>query len=192
MKLLTVGLLGLLLATGANAAELNLSWTNASQNMDGSTIPATGANSLETTELVWGNCGAGNVPTGTVTTVIRSTTVPGRAESTTITVNPGTWCVHARHKNVANVYSPYSAPVTKTVLDSPATPGAPQMLTVTEMTAFTLIKQDNRFVLLPVGTVPGGTACDSTQYVNGHYVVPTSAVTWSGTVRPVVVVAKCG
>jgi hypothetical protein len=55
-----------------------------------------------------------------------------------------------------------------------------------------VIKTKNRFVLLPVGTVPANTPCDTTQSVNGHYAVPRDAVTWSGTVEPDVVVAQCG
>jgi len=194
MKFIVAGAAGLLLAFGAHGADLNLSWTNASTNVDGSAIPTdiTDISSLKTTELEYGSCGVADIPTGTLTTVIRTTTVPGKAETTTITVTPGTWCVHARHQNLGNVYSDWSVSKSKTVLETPNTPNPPGGLTVTEMVAYTLVKQSNRFVLLPVGTVPGGTLCDSSQTVNGYFVVPTEAVTWSGTIRPVVVVAKCG
>ena len=45
--------------------------------------------------------------------------------------------------------------------------------------------------MLPVGTAPAGTQCDTTQSVNGYYVVPRAAVIWSGTIKPPVVVASC-
>ena len=57
--------------------------------------------------------------------------------------------------------------------------------------AYTVIKRDNRFVLLPVGTVDAGQSCDVDQSVNGRHAVDVAAVTWTGTVRPVVVVADC-
>jgi len=64
-------------------------------------------------------------------------------------------------------------------------------LTVTDLTAFYVIAQRDKFVMLAVGNVPAGTACDETQPVVGHYVVPRDTVTWAGTVQPEVVVAKC-
>lgn len=63
--------------------------------------------------------------------------------------------------------------------------------TVTEGTVKTVVRTDNRFLLLPVGTVPLGTSCDVENSVNGHYAVPRDQVTWSGNVQPQVVVAEC-
>ena len=56
---------------------------------------------------------------------------------------------------------------------------------------YNVVKKPNGFVLVQVGTVPLNTTCDPLQYVNGYYAVPVSTVTWSGTVKPIVVVAKC-
>lgn len=70
-------------------------------------------------------------------------------------------------------------------------PEPPEGLFVQEVTVFTLVKQSNRFVLISVGTVPPGTQCDPEQNVNGYYAVPVSEVAWAGSVRPVIVVAKC-
>jgi hypothetical protein len=60
---------------------------------------------------------------------------------------------------------------------------------------FMALRQTDRLVMLPVGTVPGQTACDPNNGVVAagvsYYAVPTSAVTWSGTTRPEVVFAKC-
>lgn len=56
---------------------------------------------------------------------------------------------------------------------------------------YNVLKRDNRFVLLVVGNVPAGVTCDPEQQVNGRYAVPVSEVQWTGTVRPVVVLADC-
>ena len=63
----------------------------------------------------------------------------------------------------------------------------------------TVSKTPGRFLLLAVGTISLGTACDVTQEVNGHYAVPLDAVVWSDPARnagtaslPLVVVAQCG
>jgi hypothetical protein len=57
---------------------------------------------------------------------------------------------------------------------------------------FYVVQQTDRIVSLRVGTVPLGTPCDKTQVINGMMVVPRAKVTWAGTVKPFVVVAKCG
>ena len=81
----------------------------------------------------------------------------------------------------------------------PQQPPVPPTLTVQEgaQTAYTLVQSENRLALVPVGTVPAGTECDTAQQIsdaNGvrGYVVPRSVVQWAGTVRPQVVVAQCG
>lgn len=60
-----------------------------------------------------------------------------------------------------------------------------------EPNAYRLVMRTNGFVLVAVGTVPLNTPCDMNQTLLGMNVVPTSAVTWLGTVRPIVVVARC-
>jgi hypothetical protein len=62
----------------------------------------------------------------------------------------------------------------------------------TEVTVYYAVQQPERFLLLPVGTVPIGTTCDPDTSVNGFYSVPPSEVTSTGTVTPMVVLAKCG
>lgn len=70
---------------------------------------------------------------------------------------------------------------------------APPILTQEELVVYTVVKQPNRFVLLPIGTVPPGVSCDMANQVNGHGVVPTESVDWASasSARPVVVVANC-
>jgi hypothetical protein len=79
-----------------------------------------------------------------------------------------------------------------TFITLPTEPNPPLMVG-SDLTAFTVVKQDNRFLLLPIGTVPTGTACDPTQSVNSHNVVPVESVDWTSETgsRPLVVVAKC-
>jgi hypothetical protein len=76
-------------------------------------------------------------------------------------------------------------------LISDITPEPPTNLTVANTTVFTVVQQKDKFILLVVGTVPPDTVCDPNQRTNGHYAVPVAAVTFTGTVRPVVVVAQC-
>jgi len=185
----------LLFSFSVIAGEMTLTWTNATSMTDDSLIPTdvSDPNSLAKTEIEYGTCSVVNVPEEPYTTVVVDTTTPGAQESFKIdTIEPGVWCVWAKHQLKNGVYSAYSAPVSKTILDTPVVPDPPTDFNTIETIAYTLVKQIDRFILLPVGTVAVGTKCDPTQYVNGYYVVPITSVTFSGTVRPVVVVAKCG
>jgi hypothetical protein len=87
--------------------------------------------------------------------------------------------------------SAMSAQVSKFISADISPPKAPSGLIVEDTVAYTVVKALDKFVMLPVGTVPASTPCITDQMVNGYYVVPRSAVTWSGNVRPDVVVAKC-
>ena len=100
----------------------------------------------------------------------------------------GTYCFVATAYDTAGNESVESNVASKTVVTAPAPPTA---LTVANLTAFTVVKQEDRMVLVAVGTVPPDTACDSTQSVNGRFVVPRAAVTWGGSIEPLVVVADC-
>jgi hypothetical protein len=88
--------------------------------------------------------------------------------------------------------SAYSSIGSKNIV-APLIPNPPTGLTVQQgATAYYVIQQENRFVLLPAGRITGPTQCDEDQQVNGHYAVPRAAVQWFGDVRPLVVVAPCG
>lgn len=90
--------------------------------------------------------------------------------------------------------SAQTSTVSKTILDAP--PNPPGNFVVTATLAYTVVKQVDRFVMLPVGTVPADTACSAANSISNatgtYYVVPRHVVTWSGSVRADVVVAKCG
>lgn len=55
----------------------------------------------------------------------------------------------------------------------------------------TVVRTRDAFILLPVGTTSEAVTCDPANGIKGHYAVPRDSVTWSGTVRPQVVVAEC-
>lgn len=84
--------------------------------------------------------------------------------------------------------SAFSNEVIKSLIE----PGPPVII-AQEEAVFTVIKQPNSFILLPIGTVPAGTTCDPSNSVNGLGAVPTDDVIWTSPTgsRPIVVVARC-
>lgn len=93
------------------------------------------------------------------------------------------------------VESTQSATVCKTPGPPPSTtPSAPPSISVTVSgaVAYQMIQTTNKFVALAVGTVPAGTALDTSQFINGMCVVDRSKVAWYGSVKPLAVVSPCG
>lgn len=114
-------------------------------------------------------------------------------------VGPGTYA-HYVTASIAGVESDPTNIVTDTIGAPPppkpnAPSGAKSTVTVSGPTAYSVIKSDQTLVLLPVGTVPLGSVCDTTQGVvrsgNMFNVIDRSLVTYSGTARPLVVLAQC-
>lgn len=195
-----ISLLLFLFVAPVYAADVTLNWTNATRNDDatpenpeGTLIPTdtTDPNSLATTTLYWGACLADDMPViteGLELTI--PTTIPGNAETAQIVITtPGRWCVVGIHTNLAGSSSRYSNPAIKEVFNVPQ---PPDNLTVQSMTVYYVIQRTNRFALLPVGTIPVGSSCIGTEYVNGYYAVPREEVSWSSNTQPQVVVAQCG
>lgn len=182
--LLAIALLAI--AGPAIAGEAALSWTQPTTNVDGSAIPASGTGRLVGNRVEWGTCSTANV-FGTVigqqawTTPRTSYTVTGLA--------PATYCFRAFASTTYGESGP-SAVASKTIL--PPMPNPPGNIMVADLQVYTVIKTKDRFVLLPVGTVPAATPCDPAQSVNGMNAVPRDAVQWTGTVQDDVVVARCG
>lgn len=78
----------------------------------------------------------------------------------------------------------------------PNKPGAPNVKqSVTAPTVFSVLKAVDSLVLIPIGTVPNGTTCDTSQGVirDGVFYgrVETSAITFTGTARPLVSFGVC-
>lgn len=167
----------------AAATNLTLTWTAPTQNTDTSAIagPITynlyGGMQGQALTLLSG------MPIST-TTNVRSN------------VNPGTIC-YAVTAVVNGLESAQTPPVCTTILAPP--PNAPSGLTVTMATlggtAYQVIQNPNALVMLPVGTVPAGTPCDIRNAVlsNGaaFYGVPKTAVTFSGSLKPLEILASC-
>lgn len=176
--------LTLVFALAAHAGTASLTWTHPTQYTDNTPIAA---GAITATEINYGACNAAK--TGLLATpapVVVSVAYPAAARDI-MGLAPGDWCFQAR--TIAGSASAWTAFVNKTIVQMPPQP--PSNLTVTQLTVYHIQKREDRFVLLPVGTVPADTVCDPTQSVNGYFVVPRAAVIWSGTVKPPVVVASC-
>lgn len=183
-----VWMLLVIFAFAANAGTADLTWTQPTQNVDGSAIPASGTGRLTGNRVEWGSC-TGTAPNygfgvqagqQVFTTPTAVYTVPNLA--------PGTWCFRAYASTTYGESGP-SGVAAKVI--APPLPNPPSGLTAAGGMVYHIQKRENRFVMLPVGTVPAGTVCDTTQSVNGYYVVPRDSVAWSGTVKPPVVVSPC-
>ena len=107
---------------------------------------------------------------------------------------PDTYYFVATAYNAAGVESAPSNEAVKNV-EAPLIPnpptGLPHFVTVAE-SVYTIFRQPGKIILVPVGTIPLGTACDVTQTVNGRYSVPMDDVEWSGNIDPVIIFAECG
>jgi hypothetical protein len=158
------------------------------QNTDGSTIPASGTGSLTGARLEYGTCATTGANPTFGTKAGEITVAPTATTWSVPNLNPGTYCVRGYWKNTFGNESSASNAVSGPVNAPTPNPGT---LTVSIPTVYTVIKSRDRFVALPVGTVPLGTVCDSSQPILAYHVVPVSKVTWTGSARPEAVVAKC-
>jgi hypothetical protein len=97
--------------------------------------------------------------------------------------------------NQQGQFSDFTGPVTNKVEALTAMATATlnvESFSTYETAVYNVVKKNDGFVMVVVGSVPLNTLCIRTQTVNGYYAVPVSKVTsWTGTVRPIVVVAKC-
>ena len=161
----------------SGSGSVDLRWTPPTENEDGSPLT-----DLAGYRIYYGLDDGGPYPHAD------DISDPSAIDYTVERLAAGDWYFVATAYNLANVESAYSGQAARSIQ---ANPDPPQNLQVVDITVFTVLKRDNRFVLLPVGTVPVGTPCDSEQSVNGRHAVDVAAVQWTGTVRPVVVVADC-
>jgi len=181
-------LMGLLFCTTAHAADATLTWTNPTQYTDNSPIAA---GALTQTSLIYGKCNATN--NGLLATPAPVTVaVPQPTTTKVITgLGAGVWCFAARSETATD-QSDFTAYVSKTIVLKPQPPTG---LTVTALTAFMAVRQQDRYAMIPVGTVPASTACDANNGViaggKTYFAVPTSAVTWFGATQPTIAVATC-
>lgn len=168
-----------------DAGTLNVNWTNPTAYTDGTTLAAA---DITQTRVEYGTCGTSTPLSFGVKA--GETVVTGGATSAVInSLAPGVYCVQAK-TTAQGIESDASNVATKTLL--PPKPNPPAAVTIGSLIAYDIIKQPGKLVLLAVGKVAGGIACDTTQSVNGLYAIPTDAIAWFGTVRPPVAFAACG
>jgi hypothetical protein len=147
----------------AGAGEAHLTWVAPTKNCDGTPIG----------------------PLAKYTLLYGKQTVDLPLAPLAYTVNdltPGRWWFSLSVVNTAGERSEFTThwkdiPASEFVVASPD--------------VFALVKRVDRIVLSKVGTVALGTVCNPAETVNGKYVVPKAAVTWSSLVRADVVVASC-
>ena len=177
-------LLLLLLAPSLSLAanSVVLTWTAPAQNEDGTVI-----DQPITYKIYKGTTGQSNKPL-----LVGSVSALTYTDSASI-LSGQTYCYEAT-ANTVKGESVHTNEVCKTL---PATkPNQPGSLTATTLTAYYIIQQKDTPVMLAVGTVPAGTACDPNKamLVGGDTfsVVPSTALVPYGSVKPVLVYAKCG
>jgi len=176
-----IALVLLALAPAATAATVTVDWTNPAFNTDGTPLAAS---SITRTRIEYGTCAGAAFGTKAGEFVTAGAVIT----ATSPNLAAGTYCFRA-FTTAGGVESDPTGAVQAVV--APPKPNPPANLRAAARVAYTVIKQRDRFVMLPVGTVPAETACDPAQGVNGYNVVPRAAVSWSGNVRPDVVVAQC-
>ena len=172
----------LLAASAAGAVPINIGWVHPTKYVDGTDLPLS---HITGTRIEWGTCNADN----TFGTKLGEVIAPAPSVNISTPDLPvGTYCIRAFTRVVSGTESNPTTVLAHTI---PPVPTPPTNLRVSSLVVYNVVKQTDRFVMLPVGTVPAGTACIGGQSVNGYYAVPRASVTWTGSVRPVVVVAQC-
>jgi hypothetical protein len=176
---LILALVAFLAAGAALAGDAPLSWTHNGKNTDGSAATLTGFRIYYDTDDTLDR--VIDIPNG----ALRAYVVTG--------LPPGTWHF-AMTAYSADGESVRTGTVTRDIAQ-PAPPQPPTSVTLTARPAYTIKQTQDNVAVVPVGSVPAATACDATRGVivtgKPYYRVPVSAVSWIGTVRPVVVFADC-
>lgn len=176
----------MLVCSPALAGDLTYTWDMPTKNTDGTDIQVGTPSELVRTYIDYGICEAGDVPANPSTITVEASEP---SETTILGLPAGEYCGRAYVQNVAGSFSDLSNLAVKTVAAD--TVPNPPVFVGTNLSVYTLVKQTDRFFLLPVGTVAEGTPCVADQTVNGKFVVPRELVVWSGNIQPLVVVADC-
>jgi hypothetical protein len=185
----------------------DVTWTAPTTNTDGTPIPATGPLALAGFKLYYARTAAA-VDAATPVIIapeLRTYRITGQTNSdyfyklSAFNVEGGEGPkTDVITNNINRVSVTQSANVAITAPPNP--PGTvviapdqiPPVFSTTYPTVYNIVKKANGLILLPVGSVPLNTPCDVNVSVNGYNAVPVAAVnSWSGSVRPIVVVAQC-
>lgn len=191
-------------AAGENYADLT--WTAPTDSLTGgrnaqgqcitTPIPTTGPEALAGFRIVYNtsvaalnmpppdtDCGKTTKPdpTGAVIPI----TDPAARSARIQPLTNGTYYFVVAAINQAGAVSYFTGPVSKTI-------SVTTTLSTTGTVVYNVVKKNNGFVLVAVGTVPLNTPCIASQSTNGYNAVDVTAVkSWSGSVKPIVVVAPC-
>lgn len=123
-------------------------------------------------------------PTGTVINITDPLATSARIQPAV----SGTYYFMIGAVTVGGEVSYFTGPASKVVTALPVSYG----FSTYETPVYNVVKKNDGFVMVVVGAVPLNTLCIKAQTINGYYAVPVAKVTsWTGTVRPIVVVAKC-
>lgn len=190
IALAALSLLGLV-PLNARSADATVSWTNPTQNTDGTPIPATGPGSLTGIELYYGICASGNqslLPTP----VPVSVTVPAPGTSKVITgLGAGTWCFRARSVT-SQAMSDWTLYVNKTV--PPSVPNPPVLNSTITLAYETWKFSGKTYLGRSVGTIQKGTPCGSfvmQSFSASYYEIDRSSVTFTKVPNPGPIVTQC-
>jgi len=176
--------LALLFPVAALAATLNIAWQAPTTCSDGSPIAQC---PLTKFTIYSGLQGA--------TKTVLANPGPTTTGFAALNTPPGTWCVEMTASS-AGGESAHTAEVCKTIAAPvPAAPSGVTLTVTAGTTAFTLLKQKDAMVMIPVGTIASQTVCIADEAAMAHGVVynavPQSAVTFSGSVKPDIVFGQC-
>lgn len=179
---LILALVAFLAAGAALAGDVPLSWQHDGKNTDGTAAELAGFRIRYGSSAQALNS-AIDVPNG----ALRAFIVAG--------VPTGTWYFGVTAYSAAGVEGSLSNVIVKTVEAAPAPPTPPTAVTLTARPAYVIKQTQDNLAVVPVGAVPAATACDAARGViaggRAYYRVPVAAVSWSGSVRSVVVFADC-
>lgn len=217
MRAIAIGLLlALLIASPAIADTKRVTWTNATQNTDGTAIPTTGPGSLVRTTIEYGTC-TGNPKTLATKQGEIFVAAPQNQEAMLPLVVVQEFCLVAFHSNT------FATTFAACVSGSPGSPTCPQgnsdrsNVVVTQggpprprpptsanvdassPVAWTPITTDEAIAGLAVGTARAGARCDTTQsfsspnVANGEtlYRVPVADVDLLPGQAPLVAFTRC-
>lgn len=187
----------LTLQCGSSLAEVRVRWTLPTNNTDGSLIPATGSGALTNIKLFRAGTAAG-VPSGTMVLL-----PPNAAEYTFTGLPTGVahyfgakatngFAVDSDLSNIASTTISPSSDTASATLTIVPKPGAP---VIVDPTAYSTKPDYGRLVFVKnaaVGTAALGAPCnDRKPIADGYYAINRQYVTWSGSLQPANVVAKC-
>lgn len=178
----------------SHADTVTATWTNPTQNTNGTAIPASGSGALDGARLEYGTCSAPGVFGTKAGEVARPRGSGSMPTTATVNLQPGTSCLRVL---VYNTFGNTSTPsnVAVSVVSAP-TPGAPTNLTVSEPTAYDVRPNESRFAFdrgRAVGTAKIGSACDEERTTGDDFYAleRPSRVKLSRTPRSTALVAKC-